>query len=50
MHNWYDLIFAKELDRLKDVAEYEAKQDQCGSYLCMLPCDGDKTVFTLFET
>ena len=40
---------SQEIELLKDVAEFEDNQEQCASYLCLVPLEGDQTIMTVFE-
>ena len=44
------LKMSQALEFFKNVAEFENKQASCGSYLCLVPLEGDKTISTIFET
>ena len=35
---------------LRPVAEFESKQDPCGSYVALAPLEGDDKPMTVFET
>ena len=35
---------------IRPVAEFESKQDQCGSYVACAPLDSDDKAITVFET
>jgi hypothetical protein len=37
-------------DVLRPVAEFESKQDPCGSYVALAPLEGDDKPVTVFET
>ena len=43
------LTLQQDISGLQQVGKFESQQKACGSYLCVQPLEGDKTVLTVFE-